>query len=288
MPGTGSRAWSRSARCGSRPATPSVRITQSARICGCAAKARVGLTSSHRFGAPAAACAERDRAAHLAPIACAPRFPATGRCGACWTGCRSARSRSCRAAASPRSTTLSLMPATCMPPSASVTWPLRLGSIRQFGSSAGRDVTVTLPRMSARWSSARVVSFCTSPPSLSPSRPPSAPVRLPPWLASWPVTRSEPLSVVEMFRPVERAGDRERPARNGPADVGLAEQIGERIFVLAGQVARGVGLHRVADGERGDRDRRDDHRGARHRLQRLKRAQWPAGFRRAGCRERSG
>ena len=35
--------------------TPSVRITQSARIFGCAANARVGLTSSHRFGAPAEA-----------------------------------------------------------------------------------------------------------------------------------------------------------------------------------------------------------------------------------------
>ena len=37
------------------------------------------------------------------------------------------------------------------------------------------------------------------------------------------------------------------------------------------EVARGVGLHRVADGERGDRDRRDDDRGARHRLQGLER-----------------
>ena len=90
-----------------------------------------------------------------------------------------------------------------MPPSPIDTWPERLGSIRQVGSSAGRDVTTTLPRMSARWSSMRVVNFCTSPPSLLPSSPPIAPVRLPPWLAICPVTRSEPFSVVEMLRPVE-------------------------------------------------------------------------------------
>ena len=90
-----------------------------------------------------------------------------------------------------------------MPPSPIDTWPERLGSIRQVGSSAGFDVIITLPRMSARWSSARVVSFCTSPPSLLPSRPPSAPVRLPPWLAICPVTRSEPFSVVEMLSPVD-------------------------------------------------------------------------------------
>ena len=46
-----------------------------------------------------------------------------------------------------------------MPPSASATLPLRFGSIRQVGNSAGREFTVTLPRMSARWSSARVVEL---------------------------------------------------------------------------------------------------------------------------------
>ena len=36
-------------------------------------------------------------------------------------------------------------------------------------------------------------------------------------------------------QPGGRAVDRDRPARDGPADVGLAEQVGERIFVLAGR-----------------------------------------------------
>ena len=209
--------------------TPSVRITQSAMIFGCAAKARVGRTSSHRFGAPARGLPseiERHICVHCLRAAISSvrslrslleRLPICSFTVLSSSGFTSLE-------------TLSLMPATACRRRRSRRWPVRLGSIRQFGSSAGCDVTVTLPRMSARWSSTRVVSFCTSPPSLSPSRPLSAPVRLPPWLAIWPVTRSEPLSVVEMLRPGGRAGDRERPARDGPADVGLAEQVGAADF----------------------------------------------------------
>ena len=91
--------------------------------------------------------------------------------------------------------------------------PERLGSIRQFGCSAGRDGTATLPRMSARWSSTRPVSFCTSWPSLLPRMPAIAPAALPPWLAIWPVARSEPLSAVEMFSAAIGAVDANRPAR---------------------------------------------------------------------------
>ena len=47
---------------------PTVRITQSVRIFGWAAKALVGRTSSHRFGASGRGLAERDRAAHLRPL----------------------------------------------------------------------------------------------------------------------------------------------------------------------------------------------------------------------------
>ena len=64
------------------------------------------------------------------------------------------------------------------------------------------------------------------------------PPTLPAPLAIWPVTRSVPLSAVVMVSASLRPDDRKRPARERPADVGLAEQLGQRIVALAGELAR--------------------------------------------------
>ncbi len=100
--------------------------------------------------------------------------------------------------------TLSLSPRIVMLASATETCAPRLGSIRQDACSAGREVTVTLPRMSARWSSVFSVSFCTSCPRLPPSRRPMAPVTLPAWTAIWPVARNVPVSAVATDSPSGR------------------------------------------------------------------------------------
>ena len=97
--------------------------------------------------------------------------------------------------------TLTLSPRIDSEASASATCAARLGSIRHAGVSAGRALTVTLPRMSARSSSVFSVRFCTPCPTLPPSSPPIAPVRLPAWLASRPVNRKLPVSGVETTSP---------------------------------------------------------------------------------------
>ena len=151
-----SRPSTRSSRCGNGQSglvsagtmrvsacTPTVRITQSVRIFGCAAKARVGLTSSQRSGAPGAALpsgierhivrpllARRDLQ-RRSPRSLFDRLPICSLTVLSSSGFTSLE-------------TLSLMPATLMPPSASATWPDRLGSIRQFEQQRGlrgdRDV----------------------------------------------------------------------------------------------------------------------------------------------------
>ncbi len=92
------------------------------------------------------------------------------------------------------------------------TWALRLGSMRQLVPMIGRDDSVTVPRRSARWSSALPVRFCRPCPILPPSRPPSAPPTLAAWAPICPVTRSVPLSVVETVsasvRPATAIGPR--------------------------------------------------------------------------------
>src|SRR5215510_3572955 len=190
--------------------TPMVTVSAVSLIQGWPAKARVGRNSSHRLGMPDAAVPreiERHILAHS-------RLAAISRKG-------SSRTRACSAATCSltlRSTsglisfeTLSLAPRTESDASPSATWATRLGSIRQAGSSAGREVTVTLPRMSARWSNVFSVRFCRPCPR-PPSRLPIAPVRLPAWLASWPVARNVPFSAVEITSasglPVTASGPR--------------------------------------------------------------------------------
>ena len=213
--------------------TPSVRITQSGRIFGCAAIARVGLTSSHRCGAPGEAWPSAIER-HIWPHCLRAVVSKVRSLRACWI-----RLPICSfTVLSSRGFTsfdmLSLRPPTFMPPSAIPTWPERLGSIRQVGNKAGFDVT-DVTRMSTRWSSARDVSFCISPPSLPPSNPPTAPVRLAPWVES---SAGGAKRAVERGRNVQagRGAVHHEPrgARHVPADFGFAEQFGERIFVLAG------------------------------------------------------
>ena len=155
-----------------------------------------------------------------------------------------------------------------MPPSASETWPARFGSIRQFGSSAGRDVTVTLPRMSARWSSARVVELLHFAAEL---------------VAEQAAERAGEVAALVG----DLAGDAERAVRawsrcsarstrRSPRSVRArwssrcrpCRAARRADFRSCRSRSRGaLASMRVADGERGDRDRRDDDRGARHRLQ---------------------
>ena len=83
-----------------------------------------------------------------------------------------------------------------------------------------------------------------------------------------------------------RARRGERPARHRPADFGLAQQVAERVIALAGEVARRLRLHRVADRGQRDRGRRDDGGGPRHRLERRRlgeRRRLPAASRRRTC-----
>jgi hypothetical protein len=107
---------------------------------------------------------------------------------------------------------LSRAPSSAIEASATATCAARLGSIRHAGSSAGRAVTVMLPRMSTRWSIVFSVSPCTPCFRLPPSRPPNAPVMLPASLASWPVARNVPVSAVDTVsastRPATASGPR--------------------------------------------------------------------------------
>ena len=54
------------------------------------------------------------------------------------------------------------------------------------------------------------------------------------------------------------AGDRERPAIDHPAELGILQQLPDRIFALAGEIARRLRVERIADGAERDRGRRDD------------------------------
>jgi hypothetical protein len=75
--------------------------------------------------------------------------------------------------------------------------------MRHADVSCGRDVTITLPRKSVRWSSVFMarLSIClpTSPPPIRPPMaPPMPPTTLPAALPIWPVMRMLPLSGVMM------------------------------------------------------------------------------------------
>ena len=128
-----------------------------------------------------------------------------------------------------------------MPPSAIATWPERLGSIRQVGNSAGFDVTDDVAAdVGALVERARrqLLHFAAE------------------LVAEQAAERAGEVAALvgdltgDAERAVQRGRDvqpgrgavhHERPARDAPADFGLAEQFGERIFVLAGHAARGVG-----------------------------------------------
>ena len=64
------------------------------------------------------------------------------------------------------------------------------------------------------------------------------------------------------------SGDRERPARHGPAELGVLQQLPDRVLALAGEVARRLRLERIADRRERDRGRRDHDGGARRGLER--------------------
>ena len=81
------------------------------------------------------------------------------------------------------------------------TCALRFGSMCQLVLMVGRAVTVTLPRRSALWSKVLPVRFCRLRPMSLLIRLPSALPTLPAWLAICPVTRTVPLSAVEMTSP---------------------------------------------------------------------------------------
>jgi hypothetical protein len=66
---------------------------------------------------------------------------------------------------------------------------------------------------------------------------------------------------------VRLSAHRHRAARDRETDLGLAEQLRNRIVVFAGEFARRVGVNRACDGCKRDRDGCDDARRVRHRLQ---------------------
>ncbi len=95
--------------------------------------------------------------------------------------------------------TLTLAPATLRLVSPRLTWAPRLGSRCQLAASFGREVTTTLPLISALAFKFLMLTapirFAASPPSTLPSASPSAPVAFD---DSEPVTFSLPLSGVEI------------------------------------------------------------------------------------------
>ena len=131
--------------------TPIVSVSADSLMRGCAAKARVGRSSSHRLGTPAAAAPsgiERHILVHS-------RRAAVSRNG-------SLRIRDCSAVTCSltvrssngftASAKLSFMPMSDSEASAIVTCATRLGSNRHPGSRSARAVSITLPLISARCS----------------------------------------------------------------------------------------------------------------------------------------
>ena len=181
--------------------TPRVSVSASASTRGCAANARVGRNSSQRLGSPVVpppSGIERHIFAHSLRAT----FSRKG----------SARSRVCRAAICSLTAlsssgftsfdTLSLIPEIETALSPIDTWPVRLGSSRQLVAIDGRAVTATLPRKSARWSSALPVKPSTLRPRLSLSRLVILPPRPAACEPTCPVTRNAPFRLVARCRPL--------------------------------------------------------------------------------------
>ncbi|MGY3075425.1 hypothetical protein ACVWZZ_001796 [Bradyrhizobium sp. LM6.10] len=179
---------------------PISRVTACASTRGCAAMARIGFISSQSDGSAAeepepCSAIERQALAHCTfafsrsegslrmrsetMLICSPTFLSIS--GFTCAG------------------TLTLAPATLRLVSPRLTWAPRLGSRCQLAASFGREVTTTLPLISAlafRFLMLTApIRFAASPPSTLPSASPSAPVAFD---DSEPVTFSLPLSGVEI------------------------------------------------------------------------------------------
>ena len=177
--------------------TPMVSVMFCASICGCAAAARIGFISSHSRGRPVSpppSAIERHSFAHCSRAARSSIGSLRRRVSS--LAICALTSRSIRGLASPATSILN--PASTTVLSASVTCEVRFGSSRQSAAIAGRACTVTLPWMSARWSSTWLAILPTLLPidlSISPA---IEPVMLPACSAIWPVMRSVPVSGVAM------------------------------------------------------------------------------------------
>ena len=231
--------------------------------------------------------AERDRAAHLAPLL-ARRVLQRAVVAELLDSCRSlATFLSSSGLTSLRD--VELDPAICMPPSAMRDVAAEVGldpPVRQQrGPRRHRDVAADVGALIER-ARGQLLHFAAE------------------LVAEQAVERAGEVAALvgklagDAKRAVQRGRDVQagrRPAtENGPrAMVQPMSALPSRSlsgFSFLPFNSRGAcGLHRVADGERGNRDRGDDHRGARHRLAKVRMRSAPVGSDRGRWRpERSG
>src|SRR3954462_8784549 len=122
--------------------------------------------------------------------------------------------------------TLTRAPATETLVSPIVTWAARFGSRCQAAASLGREVKVMLPLISALPLSDLILTLPICLATLLPSNPPSASLTAPVALEERePVTFSFPVHRRRQGQPVLPAGHGQRPARCGPADVGILKDL---------------------------------------------------------------
>ena len=141
--------------------------------------------------------------------------------------------------------------------------------MRQFAAIFGRADMTTLPLISAlalRFLMFTLpICFATLPPSRPPSASPTAPVA---FADSEPVTFSVPVSGVASVSTSCAPVAADRPARGGPADIGILQDLRDRIVGLAGEGSRRAAIGGVADRRQRNRNRRHHGGCARRRRQR--------------------
>ena len=250
--------------------TPMVIVTLRASTCGCAAVARTGRISSHNGGSPV-----------FSPPSGIERHILIHCSRALRSIVGSLRRRACSAViwlltigsstgliSLPR---LTLTPAMLVPASLKSSRPARLGSIRHADVSCGRrhhHVAAKIGALVERLDGEilDLLADCIAAQQVADRAADAA----------HGLARGVADLAGDTHAAVERCCDRHRvrlsggdhrPARDSEPDLGLTEQLRDRVVILAREIARRRCVERIADGGQRNGDRRDDLGGARHGLQ---------------------
>ena len=234
---------------------------------GCAANARVGRTSSHRFGMPGRGGAERNRTAHLGPFAAGGDLEE-------------------RIVAHPRLQRRHLLVHRAIEQRLDVVRDVDLGAEdgqgrirdRDLRGQAGLHPPCRQQRRMRRHRDAAadvgaLIEFLSlqvldALPQAAAQQAAERAREIARVAGDLPGRLKRPGEIGGHGEPIRTTGDRQSPARDGPVHLGIGQQLRQRIVALADEIARRRRLHRVADGRERDRRRRDDDRAAGNRRER--------------------